>query len=133
CGSAATTIPFRNATTGEISLMLPKTDRWTVFERKSGNAQLENADFSIEKRQIVSAVNGQIVRVPSSGAKAAFLNAACPFEVTPDVINNGEGTFDILRVSSVEKGPLFYAVLVGDDVAALVIEEIGRASCRERG
>lgn len=122
CGSAAATMPFRNATIGEISLMLPKTDRWTVFERKSGNAQLEDADFSIEKRQIVSAVNGQIVRVPSSGTKAAFLNAACPFEVTPDVINNGEGTFDIIRVSSTEKGQLFYAVLDGDDVAALVIE-----------
>lgn len=122
CGSAAVTMSFRNAGTGEISLMLPKTDQWTVFERKLADFHLEEAGFSIEKRQIVTTVNSRVVRIPSSATKAEFLNGVCPFEVTPDVINNGEGTFDILRVSSVEKGPLFYAVLDGDDVTTLVIE-----------
>src|SRR5690606_13272083 len=72
--------------------------------------------------QIVTSVNGRIIHIPSSATKAEFLEAVCPFDATPDVLRNGEGTFDILRISSATKGALFYAVLDGNDIGALVID-----------
>lgn len=122
CRTTAVTMRFRDATAGTISLMIPGTEAWTVFEKRSGNAALEEAGFTIEKRQIITAVNSRVITIPSRATKAEFLDAVCPFDVTPDVIEKGEGTFDILRVSTPEKGRLFYAVLDGNSVTALVTE-----------
>lgn len=122
CGQAAINMPFRNPAAGELSMKLPNTDRWLVFASKPGGNQIEEADFLIEKRQIVTSVNGRIIHIPSSATKAEFLEAVCPFDATPDVLRNGEGTFDILRISSAVNGALFYAVLDGNDIGALVID-----------
>ncbi len=122
CGQAAIGMPFRNPVAGELSMRLPNTDRWIEFASKPGHTQVEEVVFSIENRQIVTSVNGRVVSIPSSATKDQFLESVCPFEVTPDVVHNGEGTFNILRVSSATKGSLFYAVLDGDDIGALVIE-----------
>jgi hypothetical protein len=122
CGTNAGTMRFRDATAGAISLMIPGTETWTVFEKRSGNAALEEAGFSIENRQIITTVNSRLITIPSRATKAEFLDAVCPFDVTPDVIEKGEGTFDILRVSTPEKGRIFYAVLDGNSVTALVTE-----------
>jgi hypothetical protein len=122
CGTTAGTMRFRDATAGAISLMIPGTETWTVFEKRSGNAALEEAGFSIENRQIITTVNSRLITIPSRATKAEFLDAVCPFDVTPDVIEKGEGTFDILRVSTPEKGRIFYAVLDGNSVTALVTE-----------
>src|SRR5690606_37765121 len=91
CGRSPVTMPFRNSRAGELSLMLPNTERWTVFTETSGDTELENGTFSIEKRQIVTTVNGRIIHIPSSATKAEFLKAVCPFDTTPDVLRNGEG------------------------------------------
>lgn len=70
----------------------------------------------------MTSVNNRIVRIPSSTTKEKFLDAVCPFDVTPDVIEMGEGTFDILRISTHDRAPLFYALLDDDAVTGLVIE-----------
>lgn len=122
CGGEVTAMSFRNAGGNEISLMMPGTKRWTVFEKRADESNREEVGFSIEKRAIVTTVNNRTVRIPSETTKAEFLNAVCPFNVTPDVLEAGEGTFDILRVGTSENGSLFYAVLDGENVTSLVIE-----------
>src|SRR5690606_39227264 len=120
CGKSAVEMPVR-FDSGGLSLMIPGTDQWTTFEQYSGKLHVETPGFSIEQRSIITFVNNRRISIPSATTKQAFLDAVCPFEVTPDAISLHEGAFDILRVRTVENDPLFYAVVDGDEVTALVI------------
>lgn len=122
CGGTEKTMPFRYDASGALNLMMPGTDRWTIFEKSSGDSQPEEPGFSIGKGEVITSVNNRVIHIPAEATKAKFLEVVCPFEVTPDELSTGEATFDILRVSIPGKGVLFDAFLDGDEVTAIVIE-----------
>lgn len=126
CGEAAEKMPVRDAATREVAFMIPHTNVWTRFEKRpGGSTHIEEARFFIKDRMIRTTVNSRTISIPSHVTTAVFLESVCPFNVTKDMIELGEGQFDVLRISTPERGELFYAIVQDGKVTSIVIDDPG--------
>ncbi len=121
CDGSPQTLHYTIPENGQLTMMLPRSDTWTVFEKHAAATTPAPLNFVIEKRRIRTSINNRVRYIPSNGSQADFLRAVCPFTVVAGTIYRGEGEFDVLNVYTTDRTPLFYAIVDGDEITALVV------------